>query len=48
VANVLYISDGVLTATGVGLFVFGDTGTPDATTVTLQLTPAGGLATVRF
>ena len=48
VANILLVSGGVLAATGIGLFIFGDDGTPDAPTVTLQLSPAGGLATVRF
>jgi hypothetical protein len=48
VANVLFISGGVLAATGIGLFVFGDDGTPDAPTVTLWLSPLGSSATVRF
>lgn len=47
VANVLFVAGGVLAATGVGLFVFGGD-SADAPAVTLQLSPLGGFAQVRF
>lgn len=47
VANVLFVAGGVLAATGVGLFVFGGESS-GAPAVTLQLSPLGGAAVVRF
>lgn len=47
VANVLFVAGGVLAATGVGLFIFGGE-SADAPAVTLQLSPLGGFAQVRF
>ena len=47
VANVLFVAGGVLAATGVGMFIFGGE-SADAPAVTLQLSPLGGFASVRF
>ncbi|MEW5739845.1 MAG: hypothetical protein AB1938_13015 [Myxococcota bacterium] len=48
VANILFVAGGVMAATGLGLFLFGDDGSPDATTALIQLSPLGAFAQVRF